>query len=162
MPEVCKVEVTKILAALDLSSYSENTFTYAVDLARRYGAELIILNVINDRGLEVMDRIQAEGYGPSRASYIQRIQEARQAELEKDYLPRAGEVPARLEFRVGAPYSEILDFIVEEGIDFVVLGTQGHGAVVGSLFGTNADKIYRRAQCPVLSVRGPEHCRIPE
>jgi len=156
--ELCKVEMKKILAALDLSAYSENTFTHALDLARRYGAELVMFNVINDRGLEVLDRIQAEGYGVSRAEYVQKVQDERRQEFERDYLSRTGETTVRLVFKVGLPYEQILKYIRQENIDMVVLGTKGRNALAHALFGTTADKVYRRAGCLVLSVRGPEHC----
>ncbi|MCF8124482.1 MAG: universal stress protein [Desulfarculaceae bacterium] len=37
----------------------------------------------------------------------------------------------------------------------------GRSNLAGALFGPTAKKLCRRANCPVHSVRGPEHCRLP-
>ncbi len=156
----CSVSIKRILAALDLSAYSEITFTHALTLARSLGAELLILNVINSRGMEVLDVLAAEGFDLSSRQYLEKVEKDRREELEREYLARVGDTPARLVFRVGLPYEEILAAVVEEKIDLVVLGTKGRSNLAGVLFGTTAEKVFRRASCTVVSVRGPEHCRL--
>jgi nucleotide-binding universal stress UspA family protein len=151
----------RVMAALDLSAYSETTFVHALTLARELGAELVMVNVINSRGLETLDLVAAQGFDLSRESYIQKVQEERRQEFEKDYLSRTGQVPARLVFRTGLPYEEILKAVAEEKADLVVMGTKGRSNLAGALFGTTAEKVFRRASCTVVSVRGPEHCRLP-
>lgn len=156
----CSVSIKRVLAALDLSAYSEITFTHALTLARALGAELVILNVINSRGMDVLDVLAAEGLDVSSRQYVETVERERREELEKEYLSRVGDTPARLVFRVGLPYEEILKAIGEEGIDLVVLGSKGRSNLAGVLFGTTAEKVFRRASCTVVSVRGPEHCRL--
>ncbi len=160
--EECRVEIKRIIAALDLSSYSEITFSHALTLARALGAELILLNVINDRGLEVLNALGAEGYGLSKEKYVETVRTDREAEFRRDYLSRVGEVPTRLVFRVGLPYEQVLKAIEKEQADMVVIGAKGRSNLAGVLFGTTAEKVIRRATCTVVSVRGPEHCRLPE
>ena len=160
--EQCNADIKKVVAAIDLSSYSEITFVHALDQAKTHGAELILVNVINDRGLVALDRIAAEGYDlGGREDYINRVEEDRAQTMEKDYLSRIGDVPTKVIFRVGNPYEEILNFLKEEKASMVVTGTKGHGNLAGALFGSVAEKVFRRATCLVLSVRGPEHCRLP-
>jgi nucleotide-binding universal stress UspA family protein len=52
---------------------------------------------------------------------------------------------------------EIVDYAKEASIDIVVIGATGRGAVDRLLMGSVADKVIRRAPCPVLAVRRPEH-----
>ncbi len=158
--EECSVSIKRVLAALDLSAFSEITFTHALTLARSLGAELVILNVINSRGMDVLDVLAAEGLNVSSRQYVENVEKERRGELEKEYLSRVGDTPARLVFRVGLPYEEILKAIQDEDIDLVVLGTKGRSNLAGALFGTTAEKVFRRASCTVVSVRGPEHCRL--
>lgn len=160
--EECNVSLKRIMAAVDLSSYSETTFAHALTLARSMGGEVILINVINSRGLEQIERLGAQGFGISKDSYIETIQKERQAELEKEYLPKAGNVPCRVIFRVGLPWEQIIKAIKEEKADLMVMGTKGRGNLAGALFGSTADKVFRHSPCPVISVRGPEHCRLPE
>ncbi len=160
--EECKVNLKRIMAALDLSAFSETTFAHALTLARALGGELVLLNVINSRGLETLDRIQSEGFNISREQYVNNVLADRSEEFKKDYLGRVGQVPVRLEFRVGIPWEQVLKAASELEVDMIVTGTKGHTNLAGVLFGSTAEKVFRRARCPVVSVRGPEHCRLPD
>ncbi|MGE3316014.1 MAG: universal stress protein, partial [Planctomycetaceae bacterium] len=42
-------------------------------------------------------------------------------------------------------------------IDLIVMGTHGRGAIAHALMGSVAEKVVRKAACPVLTVRNPEH-----
>lgn len=160
--DLCQVDVKRVMAALDLSAFSETCFTYALTLARALGAELLLVNVINDRGLEALDRLGGEGFGVSRASYVEQVQTERQEQIKKEYLSRVGDVRTRVVFRVGLPYEQLLRVIEKENVDLAVLATRGRSNLAGALFGTTAEKVFRRATCTVVSVRGPEHCRLPQ
>jgi nucleotide-binding universal stress UspA family protein len=160
--EECKVSLSRIMVALDLSAYSESAFLHGLTLAQSLGAELILLNIINSRGLEYMDSLEAQGYGIGRDKYISELEANRREVLEKEYLSRVGDVPTKLIFRVGLPYEQILRAVDKEQADILVMGTKGRTNIAGALFGTTAEKVFRRANCTVVSVRGPEHCRLPE
>ena len=156
----CAVNLKKVMACLDLSAYAEATFMHALALAEALGGELVLLNVVNSRGLDALDQLAAEGYAVSRDKYIDTVVADRRAAFEKEYLPLAQGVPTSLIFRVGLPYDEIVKACRDEGIDLVVLGTKGRSNIVGTLFGSTAEKVFRRAPCTVVSVRGPEHCAL--
>lgn len=158
----CKAEVKVVAAAIDFSDYSEITFTYALDQARTHGAELVIVNVINAKGLDVLDRLTAEGYDlGGKQGYLERVEAERREALAKDYLPSAEGLKTRVVILTGHPHDELLKFLRDEDISMVVMGTKGRSNLAGALFGSTAEKVFRRASCPVLSVRGPEHCRLP-
>jgi nucleotide-binding universal stress UspA family protein len=147
------------MASLDLSSFSEPTFMHAYTLAKALGAELVLLNVINSRGLEALDKLAAEGYAVSTDRYLETVMADRKSIFEREFIPLAEGVKVTLLFKVGLPYDEIIKAAKDEAIDMIVMGTKGRSNLAGTLFGTTAEKVFRRAPCAVVSVRGPEHCR---
>ncbi|MCF8033128.1 MAG: universal stress protein [Desulfarculaceae bacterium] len=156
----CQVKYQKIMAAIDLSKYSPDTFQHAQALAKGLGAELILLNVINTRYLDNAERYGGEGMGIDREKAVDLARADRKATIEKDFLSQAGGVNVRLVFREGLPWEEVVAGAKAEQADLLVVGTKGRSDVAGALFGSVAEKVQRHAPCPVLSVRGPEHCRL--
>jgi nucleotide-binding universal stress UspA family protein len=64
---------------------------------------------------------------------------------------------ATCEIRSGSPYVEVIRLACDENIDLIVMGTHGRGAVGHLLLGSVAERVVRKAPCPVLTVRHPEH-----
>jgi nucleotide-binding universal stress UspA family protein len=58
---------------------------------------------------------------------------------------------------VGAPFVEIIRYARDQSIDLIVIGTHGHSALAAMLLGAVAEKVVRKAPCPVLTVRHPKH-----
>ena len=57
---------------------------------------------------------------------------------------------------IATPYPEILRYADEHAVDLIVMGTHGRGGVTHMLLGSIAEKVVRRAPCPVLTVRHPQ------
>jgi nucleotide-binding universal stress UspA family protein len=57
----------------------------------------------------------------------------------------------------GSPAYAIVDYAREHGIDLIVMGTHGRGALAHLMMGSVAERVVRLASCPVLTVRHPEH-----
>ena len=152
-----QMEIKKIVAAIDLSKYSEDTFLHALMLARALGAKLVLLNVIDTRYLDTLAQYDVEGL--DREKIIRQTVDAHRESIEKDYLTRAQGVDIKVMFKHGLPWEEIIHTIKEMGTDLLVVGSKGHSDVAGVLFGSVAEKLQRHAPCRVLVVRGPEHMR---
>lgn len=58
---------------------------------------------------------------------------------------------------VGRPFLEIIRYAKEQQIDLIVLGTHGRGVLSHVLIGSVTERVVRKAPCPVLTVRHPEH-----
>jgi nucleotide-binding universal stress UspA family protein len=146
------------MAAVDFSDYSKPTLKYAALLASSMGAELVVVNVINQRDVEAIRKVEVEGVGVTVDNYITLQKKDRYAvtdQLIKE--AGCGSIKISRIFRVGVPWVELLEAIKDQNIDLVVMGTKGRTNIVNTLFGSTAEKVFRRSPVPILSVRGKEH-----
>jgi nucleotide-binding universal stress UspA family protein len=60
-----------------------------------------------------------------------------------------------VEKAIGEPASEIVSYATDSGVDLLVLGTHGRTGLEHALMGSIAERVVRRAHCPVLTVRPP-------
>jgi nucleotide-binding universal stress UspA family protein len=59
--------------------------------------------------------------------------------------------------RVGAAFLEIIEYVREQEIDLVVIGTHGRSGLMHILMGSVAERIVRKSPCPVLTVKPEGH-----
>ena len=149
------IEVKTILHPTDFSEPSKHALQYALSLAEEFKATLCVLHVIEDvAGAMYFDLLQA----PPLAQLMADIEKQAQSALD-DLVPR--ETRARIQteclIRKGVPFLEIIRCAGEIKADMIVCGTHGRTGLKHALFGSVAEKVVRKAPCPVLSVRHPEH-----
>lgn len=146
------MEIKSILFPTDFSEGSAQALQYAVDMAKRYGAKLHLVNVI-------YDVVKATGWYVPHVSVdkmYQEIQEGSKKELERFGIEElAGLKDLERTVITGVPHEEIINFAKKHKIDLIVMGTHGRKGVDRILFGSTAAQIVRFAPCPVLTVRLP-------
>lgn len=146
------MEIKSILFPTDFSEGSSQALQYAVDLAKRYGAKLYLVNVI-------YDIVKATGWYVPHVSVdtmYAEIQEGAKKELERFGVEDLSGIKDLERVVVtGVPHEEIINFAKSHKIDLIVMGTHGRKGVDRILFGSTAAQIVRFAPCPVLTVRLP-------
>ena len=51
----------------------------------------------------------------------------------------------------------ILDYAAKNAVDLIIMATHGRTGLSHAMFGSTAEKVVRKAPCPVLSIKHPEH-----
>jgi nucleotide-binding universal stress UspA family protein len=142
----------KILFATDFSESSEHAFEYALSLAQQFKSQLIILHVINEP-------VDLRGFYVPHVSFEnleKEIEEGAQKMMERFCTSHVKEFSDySCEIVTGIPYEEILKRAETDKVSFIVLGTQGRSGIDHLLFGSTAERVVRKAKCPVVTVRLP-------
>jgi nucleotide-binding universal stress UspA family protein len=148
------VSTKRILFATDFSEHSEAALPYALSLAGAPGGKLFVAHVV------AMGPLRA-GF-PAHAWLAVTAQAVREARASMQHLAdQLSEVEHQALVRSGDICGEISAFVREESIDVLVLGTHGRTGIRKAVFGSVAEKLFRHARCPVLTI-GPHVASGPE
>ncbi|HSR13049.1 MAG TPA: universal stress protein [Thermodesulfobacteriota bacterium] len=147
-------EIKKILFATDFSENSNFALTYALSFARHYNAFLYVLHVVQQPSYPL--GMYAEISFDAMDKFNKNISEAVDKEM-RDLREKKLEGFSSYECLViqGTPFLEILRTAKSKAVDLIIVGTHGRTGLDHVLFGSTAEKVVRRAPCPVLSVRLP-------
>ena len=136
----------RILIPTDGSKESQKGARHGVDLAAAVGAEVHALYVIEEGGnpwmSESMDdqRERAEEYGEEQTGEVGDMA----AEAGVDFVSAIKSGPS--------PTRRINEYVEEEDIDLIVMGSGFHGQI-GAMLGSTAEKVLRTATVPVTTLR---------
>ena len=147
------IALKRILVATDFSECSETAVKYARELAWTFGSTVHILHVIPSpyaQGWSV------ETYSAPTGNLLEQWDREARARLEAT-VPEAEREQVVLATRIGTPHQAILDYAADAAVDLVVIGTHGRGPIGHILIGSVAERVVRKAPCPVLTVHHPEH-----
>ncbi len=148
-------QIKKILYATDLSRNSAYAFYYAVDMAKKHDAEIVILHTIEPL------RASAFGTATHKAEHSQqeismevirnRIRKFCKEVEEKNSLLCLTLV-TKILVQVGYPPEEILKAADEEGCDIIILGSHGKGFLRQTFLGSVSGSVLARARKPVFII----------
>jgi nucleotide-binding universal stress UspA family protein len=151
------LNLKKILYPTDFSEYSLAALPYAVSIANQNDAELYCLHVVD---MPQEEYLTSEYMVPLNVPHVpeDKILRTARARMERFVTENLSEIE-KVESRVlvGIPFVEIIRYAREQSIDLIVIGTHGHSALAAMLLGTVAEKVVRKAPCPVLTVKHPNH-----
>lgn len=143
----------RICCPIDFSDASRAALQVAADLTRRFGAELVLLHAYPIPGYTFPD-----GSVVASPKMMQDLAEQAERHIEEwrvDAERLVGAPRVSAEKAVGEPAAEIVSFAKARGMDLLVLGTHGRTGLEHALMGSIAERVVRRAHCPVLTVRPP-------
>jgi nucleotide-binding universal stress UspA family protein len=145
--------VHRILVTTDFSDGSKRVLEYAFDLKDQTGSELYLLYVI-ETGAAMYFGVQQGTFLEGRKDTIAKMSEwAQNMLLNVTPQKYVKDSSVHRLVRVGAAADVISTVAKEFDVDVVVVGTREHGAAHQYLIGSTADKILRKVDAPVLTVR---------
>jgi nucleotide-binding universal stress UspA family protein len=147
------IQLKQILVPIDFSEHSKKALQYAIPFARQFQAKIIALYVVEPTIYPADFSFGQVGI-PNIETELQSKGEQELKTLLTEIV--GGRVPAEALVRTGLPFVEVINFAHESDIDLIIVATHGHTGVEHILFGSTAEKIVRKAPCPVLVVRSDE------
>jgi nucleotide-binding universal stress UspA family protein len=141
----------RIVCPIDFSDASRAAMEVAADLSRRFGADLVLLHAYPVPGYTFPDGsvVASPKMMQELADQARKHLDEWRAEAEK----LVGAPRATGDTAIGEPAAEILTFAKARGADLLVMGTHGRTGLEHALMGSIAERVVRRAHCPVLTVR---------
>ncbi len=139
----------RIMVPTDASEYSRRALITALEIARKFQAEVVLLFVT----------YTPEAYWGYNPAYTIEISKE-QIDETGDQTLRAtvvgidmGDVPLKKKKIQGHPSTVILEEIINEKIDLVVMGSHGYGPIAGAVLGSVSQRVLRKSTCHVLIVK---------
>lgn len=144
--------IKNILVPIDFSDYSKNALKYAVQFAKTFNAKIFLIYVVEPM-IYPADFSMGQVAIPSMDSDLQNRAEEELKNLAKSYSETALQIETII--KTGKPFVEINETAKETDADLIIMATHGHTGVEHLLFGSTAEKVVRKAPCPVLTLREP-------
>ena len=154
-------EIRNILYATDLSENSVYAFYFAVDLAQKHNATIIILHVVEPIPPNVYPYIE-------RAKIVKTIEDNMKQAVEEiknrlqsfcrrveGHMGPCIELVSKTLVPLGHPAEEILNTADREDCDLVILGTHGKGFLAHTFLGSVSSAVLHRARKPVFIIPLP-------
>jgi universal stress protein A len=146
--EALLFRLKEILVPVDFTECTEKALSYAVPFARQFGATVTLLHVLEQAFVPATEFGMVVDVDVSKDAI---------RELEKIRGQVAKQVKCRVMMRQGGAEYEIVKAAKELDCDLIILGTHGRTGVDRLLMGSTAEKVVRKAGCPLFVVRPHEH-----
>ena len=151
-------QIKKILYATDLSKNSAYAFYFAVDMAKKHDAEIVILHTLEPLPASAFgtatEKAEHSQHEISMEVVRNRIRKFCEKVEEKNSIACVTLV-TKILVQVGYPPEEILKAAEEEGCDMIVLGSHGKGFLRQTFLGSVSGSVLARARKPVLIIPLP-------
>jgi nucleotide-binding universal stress UspA family protein len=150
------IEIRQILYPTDFSDYADHARAYVTEMAKAFKSKVVLMHTIQAPShYEV-------AYNYELAINVDEIGERRQKAAEEKLEEvaekiRAEGVEVEAVITLGSAFVDIVSTARKREIDLIILSTHGWGFIKHVLMGSTAERVVRKAPCPVLTVRKEEH-----
>ena len=145
----------KIVVPVDFSQQASDALDFAIDFNKRIKGKILLLHVLEfpmssfsvtgEVDQQAIDVFYSEefvkGVHNRLDSWAEKVSDAGQ------------EVATRM--KTGNPYQNISRTITEDEADYIIMGSKGASGLKEVFIGSNAERVIRHADCPVITIKGP-------
>ena len=157
--------ITKILVGVDGSENSEKALTYALEIAEKFSASVLILNVFQtppevEYQLGMFQQAPTSGYSGEQmgyqsnmASFIKDLRNIHEAVLigaSERAVKLKPALKITAELKEGDASSQIVETAANGQFDLIVLGHRGNSKIEELFLGSTSERVVHQAKCPVL------------
>jgi len=150
------MKISKVVYPTDFSQHSLYALRYAREFSEAFRSQLHCIHVVE--GIYTYEAgIPAESGGvlPVGGDMLE-LAKQRMDEFAEKFLADL-EVPPETKVLSGNAFVEIINYTRQINADLIVLSTHGRSGLAHALMGSVTEKVVRKAPCPVLTIRHPEH-----
>jgi len=153
-------QIKKILFATDLSKNSAYAFYYAVHMAKRDEAKIIILHAVEPLPPmliafeDFVYKVAKDRWEEAVKKFKERIQDI-SVKVDASAGISSVDLVSKILIRLGHPVEEILKVVDEEGCDVIVLGTHSKGFLEQTFLGSVSSSVLLRTRKPVFVIPLP-------
>src|SRR4030043_2185695 len=153
-------QIKTILFATDLSKNSAYAFYYAVRMAKRDEAKIVILHAVEPLPPMLVSfgdfshKVAQDRWDETAKKFKERIQDI-SVKVDTRTGISSVDLISKILIRLGQPVEEILKVVEEEGCDIIVLGTHGKGFLEQTFLGSVSSSVLLRTRKPVFIVPLP-------
>jgi nucleotide-binding universal stress UspA family protein len=152
------MRIRHILVPTDFSEGSHEAFETAIDMARDTGARLTLFHVHH-----VPTAVFPDVILPITPELMQDVAHSvDQLLTELSTRARHAGVQADWKTTFGTTHVEICLLAEQSDVDLIVIGTHGRSGLSHAILGSVAEKVVRKAPCPVLTVRPRMHATFAQ
>jgi len=152
------INLETILVPTDFSEFSKYALQYAIAFAQTFKARIIMIHITPEREMDVIRQASVHMQGENFEELVKQRKAEDRKQLDEFIPPELKKgITVETIHRVGIPFMEIIKAAREKAVDLIVIATHGKSGLSHILFGSVAEKVVRKAPCPVLSIRHPEH-----
>ena len=141
-------KIDRIVVPTDFSETAYVAIDHAVDLAKKFDAEIILIHVLETGAYQGI-------FSPSKKTEYSELEEA-QKKLQEDAhkLEKETGINVAQEVVRGRIHEEIVRIANENDADMIVMGTHGSSGWEEFFVGSNAFKVVTQTGCPILTIQG--------
>ncbi|USZ69996.1 universal stress protein (plasmid) [Halorussus salilacus] len=137
---------SRILVPTDGSEHVERVVAHALDIAERDGATVHGLYVVDKGGMPELD-------AEMRDEVVKSFERTGAGALDEfRELAEAGGADVVTATAEGKPSKEIVEYVEDNDVDLIVMGTHGRSGIRNVLMGSVAERVVRHSPVPVLLV----------